>query len=1027
MDSHKICFILCSNQEQLANECLLYIRQLEVPQGFQTETKVIYGAACMTQGYNQAMRESDAKYKIYLHQDVLLIDRKLLTDMLSLFTANPQIGMLGVAGVTRLPPDGCPWSEGRDSYIGELYADLVDSKNHCVFSKIQGEYEEAVVLDGLFMATQYDLPWREDLFRGWDFYDCSQSLEFWKAGYKVVVPRMEQPWCLHDNDILNLEQYDTWRAVFVKEYRDDVRDWNRNKEMRKQTGKKVIYQKFDRSKTMLPFPYPPVSQEKGVDYVCFTDDRNVHSKFWEMRYIEQIDSFSAEDALCGYAQRYELESDQIQIGDIFSKSKEWEKVITVPPFTEIPKAAFDPKTLVPTADENGNYRYKKNPQYTNGKYGGRELLLTIGVPVSNQIDTIDRCLSHVKPLLEQLDAELLVIDTGSTDGTIEVCRAYGARIVSFPWCNNMSAARNTGIWNARGLWYLSIDDDEWFEDVGEILTFFKSGYYRKCDVATYIQRNYQMLSGIVYHDVHTPRMARITPGLHFEGRIHDALIVPGTGKCCQLSAYTHHYGFVSDDEKKAEEKYVRNVSILLFDLYEYPENLRYNFQLANELKCQAYTDEAIAWMFRGLSMERELPDEYSGRLHAVNLLSCLHNNRDKRLFSYAKLMQERYALTEAEKAFLAYNMAEVAALYQMPDDEVLKYCSRYEKHRRRYEKNPYDSRQRTFIGLHTCTNDAYIVNSHVIAFCAYVRKGEEGKALMELEKIMPDKILDHRRRFFEHVMQAGDKVWQSALCRLAPQQWEEWREELLGAALVSLSDDGQKERQHGRLSAMLQKYDVLWLSEYFRNRYMEFHDCLKKQLFSYAMSCSPRSSSIQELYVCGYLLKVRYFKEGKKEKDMELFCQYAGVMGAFAASYYHPALLEQAGCQAVPGDIRAVYAIAQVLQDQNKSSRNLRLLRDAASFFAGFKSEIQYLLDQLSLQKDDKQPYLSPQEEMAALAQTLKKQIAGLLADGNVQKAAPILQELAEYFPLDPEIAALSKQAAEAQSKWRNTADGGCG
>lgn len=1008
---NKICFIMCSNNEQLAKECLLYINQLEIPKGFQVETRVITGAASMAQGYNQAMRESDAKYKVYLHQDVLLIDRKLISNMLSLFESNPQIGMLGVVGVTRLPLNGCPWSEGRDSYIGEIYADLVDSKNHCIFSKIQGEYEEAVVLDGLFMATQYDLSWREDLFRGWDFYDCSQSLEFWKAGYKVAVPHMEEPWCLHDNDILNLEHYETWRTVFEKEYGDFYKDWDKNKDMTKQTRKKVIYQKFDHSKTMLPFPYPPVTQEKGADYICFTDDQTVCSKFWKVQYIEDLENFLPEDSLSDYEEQYELSSDQIQIGDIFTQGKEWEKVVTVPPLTEIPKVVFDPKKLVTTADEKGNYKYKKNPQYTNGKYNGRRLLLTIGVPVSNQIDTIDRCLLHIKPLLEQLDAELLVVDTGSTDGTVNVCRTYGARIVQFPWCNNMSAARNTGIWHALGEWYLSIDDDEWFEDVEEILTFFKNGYYKKFDVATYIQRNYQMYSGLVYHDIHTPRMARITPELHFEGRIHDALIVSDTSKCCQLSSYTHHYGFVSDDEKKAAQKYVRNVSILLFDLYEYPMNLRYNFQLANELKCQAYTDEALAWLFRGISMEKELSDEYSGRLHAVNLLSCLHNNRDKRLFNYAKQMQERYALTEAEKAFLAYDMAELAELYQMPDEEVLKYCSRYEKHRKRYEKNPYDSRQRAFLGLHTCTNDVYIVNSHVIAFCAYVRKGEEEKARMELGKIVPNKILDHRRQFFEHVMRAGDKTCQMALCRLMPQQWEEWREELLSAALVSLSDDEFMDRQQKRLSAILQKYDVPWLKEYFWNSYAQFHDCLKKHLFAYAMACRPLSASVQELYVCGYLLKVRYFKEGKKEKDKKLFCQYAKVMGAFAVSYYHPALLEQADCQAVPADIRAVCAIAKVLQDPKKSSKNLRLLRDAASLFAGFKSEIQYLLEQLSLQEEGKKHCQTTQDEMVILAQKLKKQIAGLLVDGCIQEAVPILMELSEYFPNDSEIVAMRKKA----------------
>ena len=75
------------------------------------------------------------------------------------------------------------------------------------------------------MATQYDLPWREDLFQGWDFYDASQSVEFWKAGYKVVVPHMETPWCLHENDVLNLSQYERWRDIFLDEYESYYREW----------------------------------------------------------------------------------------------------------------------------------------------------------------------------------------------------------------------------------------------------------------------------------------------------------------------------------------------------------------------------------------------------------------------------------------------------------------------------------------------------------------------------------------------------------------------------------------------------------------------------------------------------------------------------------------------------------------------------------------------------------------------------------------------------------------------------------
>lgn len=73
------------------------------------------------------------------------------------------------------------------------------------------------------MITQYDIPWRKDLFCGWDFYDISQCKEFQRAGYDVVVPYMEKPWCIHDDGILNLEHYNTDREIFLEEYQADIR------------------------------------------------------------------------------------------------------------------------------------------------------------------------------------------------------------------------------------------------------------------------------------------------------------------------------------------------------------------------------------------------------------------------------------------------------------------------------------------------------------------------------------------------------------------------------------------------------------------------------------------------------------------------------------------------------------------------------------------------------------------------------------------------------------------------------------
>lgn len=781
--------------------------------------------------------------------------------------------------------------------------------------------------------------------------------------------------------------------------------------MSKKRTKNVVYQKFDTNKTMLMFPYPPVYQDQNTDYICYTNDMRVCSNFWKIQYVEDLENFDLSARLADYKLSYELLCSQIQTASLFSGKSAADAIVTIPSLEEFPRIAFDWKKIIPTADEQGNYISRKNPEYTNGKYHGRPLLLTIGVPVSNQVKTIERCLLQIKPLLDELDAELLVIDTGSTDGTVGICKSYGARVLSFPWCDNMSAVRNEGIYQARGEWYLSIDDDEWFEDVNDILDFFQSGAYEKYDTATYIQRNYLFLSGKMYSDNHVLRLARITPDLHFEGRIHDAIMVPKEAKNCQLFSYVHHYSFVGDDREKVKARFHRNVSILLYDVYEYPKNLRYNFQLANELKCEFHFEMALAYFFRGISMEMELQDAHYGRLHIVELLSCLHQSQDVKLFAYTKLLKDRFPMTAAEKAFLCFNQAELASILRRTPEEILNYYDQYDRERKAYEKDPYDSQLRTYLGLQACTNESYMIDAHVLAFSAYMRSQQEKKALAALEKISIEKIFNHPILFYESAVMAGDKVYQSVIDKMPKQQWEKDLEELMDTFLASICRDDIYRRQIVRYREALKMFSVQGICDYMYRNFHQLTDGMRKRLYEYAVNCKPAQCTVQELFVYGYVLKDKYMKLGKKINDRKLFQQYALVMGEFASSYYHPSLLEDTACRALSADLRAIYQIYLVLRDYKKTSQNIRRLKEALLIFPGFKSEIQYLLGQMVPQEPVTQPLLSPQEEMAMLSQMLKKQVAALLKQGKAKEAVPVLKELAVYVPDDRQVKEMLAEA----------------
>lgn len=214
MNPYKICFILCVNKQNYFDEALYYINRLHVPDGYSIECFSVTDALSMASGYNQAMNASDAKYKIYLHQDVFIVEQDFLYLMLDIFS-NPDVGMLGIVGSPKMPSNGIMWF---DNEVGSYCSSNINESS----LHIQNTYTEKScyvdAVDGMLMATQYDLPWREDLFDGWDFYDASQSFEFRKKGYKIAVPLSNKPLVIHDDGLLNLREYFRYRKIFLDEY-----------------------------------------------------------------------------------------------------------------------------------------------------------------------------------------------------------------------------------------------------------------------------------------------------------------------------------------------------------------------------------------------------------------------------------------------------------------------------------------------------------------------------------------------------------------------------------------------------------------------------------------------------------------------------------------------------------------------------------------------------------------------------------------------------------------------------------------
>jgi hypothetical protein len=175
------------------------------------------------------MRESDAKYKVYLHQDVFILNRRFLFDLLNIFKNDETIGLVGVVGTPDVPGHGVWWE--NENALGCVYGALTGVTELHDYMGSAGRYGEAKIVDGLLIATQYDLPWRDDLFDGWHFYDVSQCCEFLRKNYKVFVPDQytsdgtPNPWCLHYIEkTVTTAYYENYRNAFLTEYRELILD-----------------------------------------------------------------------------------------------------------------------------------------------------------------------------------------------------------------------------------------------------------------------------------------------------------------------------------------------------------------------------------------------------------------------------------------------------------------------------------------------------------------------------------------------------------------------------------------------------------------------------------------------------------------------------------------------------------------------------------------------------------------------------------------------------------------------------------
>lgn len=229
-----------------------------------------------------------------------------------------------------------------------------------------------------------------------------------------------------------------------------------------------------------------------------------------------------------------------------------------------------------------------------------------------------------------LARQLVFVDTGSVDETREVARAAGAEVVSFPWIDDFSAARNAGLERATARWILVIDCDEELADPARS----GPGVEAACQVrdgAAFVVEIDNLAPDGPGSRHRALRMFRNDPRIRFRNPVHESVAE---------SVYAHwpdqavpvapfrllHHGYAKGQNA---EKFNRNLAILRAWLDREPYHIYASYKYGASLQ-QLGEVEGLEWLGRGFELLDRRPDKATfpfGRALAEAYLACLERYR----------------------------------------------------------------------------------------------------------------------------------------------------------------------------------------------------------------------------------------------------------------------------------------------------------------------------------------------------------------------------------------------------------------
>jgi tetratricopeptide (TPR) repeat protein len=220
------------------------------------------------------------------------------------------------------------------------------------------------------------------------------------------------------------------------------------------------------------------------------------------------------------------------------------------------------------------------------------LTVSLCMIVKDEEAMLPRCLAAVAGHVD----EIVVVDTGSTDRTVEIAESFGARVLHHAWTGDFSAARNVSLDAATGDWLMYLDADEVLvEGDGPRLRELLGRTWREGFYVTETNHVGDLEDGVaVTHNA--LRVFRNRADYRFEGRVHEQFAhrLPSLPERLEVSPLrVEHFGYLGA-VRDAKEKSRRNIELLQRQVADGVDDPFLHFNLGSELAAAGDHEVALA-------------------------------------------------------------------------------------------------------------------------------------------------------------------------------------------------------------------------------------------------------------------------------------------------------------------------------------------------------------------------------------------------------------------------------------------------